>query len=100
MARASGNVDANGGITSDSSNKNGFTVQAQPNGGAPGTYRVTFTKPFTQTPAVFVNPINTEPMMGAILVGIVPSTTYVDIKIAYNGQYTPYPFSFGAFGDV
>ena len=98
MARISGNVNASGSIQSNTSNTGGFSVTAQPNGNAPGTYRVTFDTPFSETPTVVANPINTEPMMGAILVGIVPTKSYVDLKFVYNGQYAAYSFSFAAWG--
>ena len=97
MARISGNVNSNGSILSDTSSGGNFTVQAQPNGGAPGTYRITFSSPFNETPTILVNPINTEPMMGPISVGITANSSYADVKLVYNNQYTPYAFAFAAF---
>ena len=100
MARSSGNIDANGGILSDTSNKNGFTVEAHPQGS--GHYRIRFSKPFKQLPTVFVNVINwdAEMEMNTINIGIVPHQEYVDIELWRNGGYANHALAFAAFGDV
>jgi hypothetical protein len=100
MARSSGNIDANGGVISDTSNKNGFTVEPHPQG--TGHYRIRFSKPFQQLPTVFVNVINWDAETDAndINVGVVPHNDYVDIELWRNNNYANHSLSFAAFGDV
>ena len=100
MARSSGNIDANGGTISDTSNKNGWKVEDHPQG--LGHYRIRFSKPFQQVPTVFVNVINwdAEMEMNTINIGIVPHNDYVDIELWRNGNYANHSLAFAAFGDV
>lgn len=101
MARASGNINANGSISSDTSNKNGWTL-SRPFGDEAGKYRITFNKAFVQSPSVFVTIINTDAENPASqpAIGVIVNTGYIEIEFYRDGGYPVHNFSFGAFGDV
>lgn len=101
MARASGNINASGSISSDTSNKTGWTL-SRPVGDTQGKYRITFNKAFTQSPSAFVQIINfdAENPASQPAIGVIVNSAYIEIEFYENGAYPTFSFSFAAFGDV
>ncbi len=96
MARVSGNVNADGSVSSDTSNQESWSVTKQ----SQGKYRVTFQVPFKEVPTVLLNVINwdCEGDGNQINIGIVPNLNYFDVEFWRNNTYSNQSFSFGAFG--
>lgn len=101
MARASGNINANGSISSDTSNKNGWTL-SRPFGDNSGKYRITFDQAFKESPSVFVTIINfdAENPASQPAIGVIVNSAYTEIEFYENNAYPTFSFSFAAFGDV
>ena len=95
--RLSGNVNAVGSITSDTSTSTGFRVSTTQTG-----YKISFNAAFTEVPTVLVNVIewDTETELNDITVGIYPDTDHVEIEFWRNNNYSNQSFSFAAFGTL